>query len=44
VDSTRLDLKQYRMDLIVGGEGISEPLPRASVAVFPDGDFLLWRF
>ena len=26
VDSTRLDLKQYRMDLIVGGEGISEPL------------------
>lgn len=26
VDTTRLDLKQYRMDLIVGGEGISEPL------------------
>ena len=26
VDSSRLDLKQYRMDLIVGGEGISEPL------------------
>ena len=26
VDNTRLDLKQYRMDLIVGGEGISEPL------------------
>jgi len=26
VDSTRLDLKRYRMDLIVGGEGISEPL------------------
>jgi len=25
-DSTRLDLKQYRMDLIVGGEGISESL------------------
>ncbi|HEV7474594.1 MAG TPA: hypothetical protein VGN90_11130 [Pyrinomonadaceae bacterium] len=25
-DTTRLDLKQYRMDLIVGGEGISEPL------------------
>jgi phenylacetate-CoA ligase len=26
VDTTRLDLKQYRMDLIVGGEGMSEPL------------------
>jgi phenylacetate-CoA ligase len=26
VDNTRLDLKQYPMDLIVGGEGISEPL------------------
>jgi len=26
VDGTRLDLKQYHMDLIVGGEGISEPL------------------
>lgn len=26
VDTTRLDLKQFRMDLIVGGEGISEPL------------------
>ena len=26
VDTTRLDLKKYRMDLIVGGEGISEPL------------------
>ncbi len=26
VDTTRLDLKQYRMDLIVGGEGISESL------------------
>ena len=26
VDSSRLPLKQYRMDLIVGGEGISEPL------------------
>ena len=26
VDTTRLDLKQHRMDLIVGGEGISEPL------------------
>jgi phenylacetate-CoA ligase len=26
VDTTRLDLEQYRMDLIVGGEGISEPL------------------
>lgn len=26
VDSTTLDLKQYRMDLIVGGEGISEGL------------------
>jgi phenylacetate-CoA ligase len=26
VDTTRLDLKNYRMDLIVGGEGISEPL------------------
>ena len=26
VDTCRLDLKQYRMDLIVGGEGISEPL------------------
>jgi phenylacetate-CoA ligase len=26
VDTSRLDLKQYRMDLIVGGEGISEPL------------------
>lgn len=26
VDTTRLDLTQYRMDLIVGGEGISEPL------------------
>ena len=26
VDTTRLDLKQYRLDLIVGGEGISEPL------------------
>lgn len=26
VDSTELDLKQCRMDLIVGGEGISEPL------------------
>lgn len=25
-DTTRLDLKQYQMDLIVGGEGISEPL------------------
>ena len=26
VDTTHLDLKKYRMDLIVGGEGISEPL------------------
>lgn len=26
VDTTRLDLRPYRMDLIVGGEGISEPL------------------
>lgn len=26
VDNTRLDLKRYRMDLIVGGEGISESL------------------
>jgi phenylacetate-coenzyme A ligase PaaK-like adenylate-forming protein len=26
VDTTELDLKKYRMDLIVGGEGISEPL------------------
>jgi phenylacetate-coenzyme A ligase PaaK-like adenylate-forming protein len=26
VDSTELDLSQYRMDLIVGGEGISESL------------------
>jgi phenylacetate-CoA ligase len=26
VDTTQLDLKKYRMDLIVGGEGISEPL------------------
>jgi phenylacetate-CoA ligase len=26
VDTTRLDLKQYKLDLIVGGEGISEPL------------------
>jgi phenylacetate-CoA ligase len=26
VDTTRLDLQQYRLDLIVGGEGISEPL------------------
>jgi len=26
VDTTPLDLKKYRMDLIVGGEGISEPL------------------
>jgi phenylacetate-coenzyme A ligase PaaK-like adenylate-forming protein len=26
VDTTHLDLKTYRMDLIVGGEGISEPL------------------
>jgi phenylacetate-CoA ligase len=26
VDSTRLSLAKYRMDLIVGGEGISEPL------------------
>lgn len=26
VDSTTLDLTRYRMDLIVGGEGISEPL------------------
>ncbi len=26
VDTARLDLKQYRMDLIVGGEGMSEPL------------------
>jgi phenylacetate-CoA ligase len=26
VDTTKLHLKQYRMDLIVGGEGISEPL------------------
>jgi phenylacetate-CoA ligase len=26
VDTTKLDLKKYRMDLIVGGEGISEPL------------------
>lgn len=26
VDTTRLDLSKYRMDLIVGGEGISEPL------------------
>ncbi len=26
VDTTQLDLKPYRMDLIVGGEGISEPL------------------
>lgn len=26
VDSTRLDLKTYRLDLIVGGEGISEGL------------------
>jgi phenylacetate-CoA ligase len=26
VDNTRLDLRRYRMDLIVGGEGISESL------------------
>lgn len=26
VDSTKLNLSSYRMDLIVGGEGISEPL------------------
>jgi phenylacetate-CoA ligase len=26
VDGTRLDLSRYRMDLVVGGEGISEPL------------------
>lgn len=26
VDTTGLDLRKYRMDLIVGGEGISEPL------------------
>ncbi len=26
VDTTRLNLNEYRMDLIVGGEGISEPL------------------
>lgn len=26
VDTTDLDLKKYRLDLIVGGEGISEPL------------------
>jgi phenylacetate-CoA ligase len=26
VDTTRLDLKKYCLDLIVGGEGISEPL------------------
>jgi len=26
VDTTPLDLERYRMDLIVGGEGISEPL------------------
>ena len=26
VDTTPLDLEQYQMDLIVGGEGISEPL------------------
>ena len=26
VDTTSLDLEKYRMDLIVGGEGISEPL------------------
>jgi phenylacetate-CoA ligase len=26
VDTTRIDLSDYRMDLIVGGEGISEPL------------------
>ena len=26
VDTTHLDLTKYRMDLIVGGEGISEPL------------------
>jgi phenylacetate-CoA ligase len=26
VDTTRLDLSKYQMDLIVGGEGISEPL------------------
>jgi len=26
VDATRLDLKQYQMDLIVGGEGLSEGL------------------
>ena len=26
VDTTQRDLKKYRMDLIVGGEGISEPL------------------
>ena len=26
VDTTHLDLKKFRMDLIVGGEGISEPL------------------
>lgn len=26
VDTTRIDLSKYRMDLIVGGEGISEPL------------------
>jgi phenylacetate-CoA ligase len=26
VDTTRLDLERFRMDLIVGGEGISEPL------------------
>lgn len=26
VDTTKLDLKKYRLDLIVGGEGMSEPL------------------
>lgn len=26
VDTTTLDLSKYRMDLIVGGEGMSEPL------------------
>ncbi len=26
IDTTKLDLSNYRMDLIVGGEGISEPL------------------
>src|SRR5262249_61026110 len=34
VDETRLDLKEYKMDLIVGGEGISEGLRKYLLPYF----------